>query len=407
MPVSLSYGREGRFSCEIDPRRIVAQHRGPPPCAGFAGRIRAALATPLDFPSLVQVCVPGDRVVVALDRHTPCAAELIAEIWRMLDQRGVNAAGIQILQPAALDRVPLVDPRNLLPEPICREVQWTVHDPTDERRLTYMAATARGERIYMARELVDADVVLSVGTIAYDPVLGYRGTNSVFYPGLSNTEAVIRSRGEGHSELGPDDERPLRQTIDEIAWLLGTQFSIQVLPSAGGGAADVIAGAYDRVFRKGKQLLADSWRVLLPERADLVLAAVDADSAGHGWDQVGAALATARRLVAKGGKIVVLSEFEAEPEIGMEIIRRSQTPREALQPIRKQSPVDMIPATQFAMAADWARVYLMSKLPIGMVDELFMVPVENDRELGKLLANDDACVILESAQHTYGEVGRG
>jgi hypothetical protein len=66
----------------------------------------------------------------------------------------------------------------------------------------------------------------------------------------------------------------------------------------------------------------------------------------------------------------------------------------------------MIPATQFATAADWARVYLMSKLPGGMVDELFMVPLENDRELAKLLANDDSCVILESAQHTYGEVRR-
>ena len=404
MPVSLNYGRQGKFSCEIDPRRIVAQHRGPPQCPNFAANIRAALATPLDFPSLVQVCVPGDRVVVALDRHTPCAADLIAEIWHMVEQRGVTATGLEILQPAALDTVALADPRSRLPESVRHEAKWTVHDPTDARRVAYLAATARGERIYMARDLIDADVVLSVGTIAYDPVLGYRGTNSVFYPGLSNTDAVIRARGEGHSELGPDDERPLRQTIDEIAWLLGTQFSIQVLPSTGGGAANVIAGAYDCVFRKGKQLLADSWRVSLSERADLVLAAVDVDSAGHGWDQIGAALATARSLVAKGGKIVILSELDLEPEIGMEIIRQSQTPREALKPIRKQAPVDMIPATQFATAADWARVYLVSKLPVGMVDELFMVPVENDRELAKLLANDDSCLILQSAQHTYGEV---
>lgn len=406
MPINLSYGRQGRLSFEIDPRRVIAHHRGPSACQNFAARIRRALEKPLDFPSLVQVCVPGDRVVVALDRHTPGAAGLIAEIWHMLDIRGVTADAVQVLQPAALDAVPLTDPRSGLPESVRNEIKWTVHDPTDQRRMAYLAATARGERIYMARDLVDADVVLSVGMIAYDPVLGYRGTNSVFYPGLSNTDAVARSRGEGHSELGPDDERPLRQTIDEIAWLLGTQFSIQVLPAPGGGAANVIAGAYDCVFRKGKQLLADAWRVSLSERADLVLAAVDADSAGHGWDQIGAALATARNLVAKGGKIVILSELDQEPEIGMEIIRRSQSARAALQPIRKQAPVDMIPATQFATAADWARVYLMSKLPGGMVDELFMVPLENDRELAKLLANDDSCVILEGAQHTYGEVQR-
>ncbi|MGE5194476.1 MAG: lactate racemase domain-containing protein [Deltaproteobacteria bacterium] len=407
MSIDLKYGRHGRFACEIDPRRVLVQHPGPAQCAGFAEKVRKALTTPLDFPSLVQVCVPGDQVVVALDRHIPGAAEMIVEVWGLLEQRGVDAAAVRILQPAALDGVPLVDPRLGLPEAIRREVQWTVHDPTDPKRHAYLAATARGERIYLARELVDADVVLSVGMIAYDPVLGYRGTNSVFYPGLSNTEAIARSRGEGHSELGPDDERPLRQIIDEIAWLLGTQFSVQVLPAAGGGAADVVAGAYDSVFRKGRKLLAQHWRVALAERADVVLAAVDADSAGHGWDQIGAALATARNLVAKGGKIVLLSELDAEPEIGIELIRKSHSPRSALQPIRKQAPLDMIPATQFASAADWARVYLVSRLPSGMVDELFMVPLENDREVAKLLAGDDSCVILGSAQHTYGEVTQG
>jgi nickel-dependent lactate racemase len=404
MSVSLKYGRHGSVLCDIDPKRILLHHSGPGQCAGFAGKVRKALTTPLDFPSLVQVCVPGDRVVVALDRHTPCSTELTAEIWAMLESRGIAAAAVQILQPAALDSVPLTDPRLGLPESIRREVQWTIHDPTDPKRQAYLAATARGERIYLARDLVDADVVISVGMIAYDPVLGYRGTNSVFYPGLSNTEAVTRARGEGHSELGPDDERPLRQTIDEIAWLLGSQFTVQVLPAAGGGAADVVAGAYDRVFRKGQKLLAGYWKVALDERADLVIAAVDADCAGHGWDQIGAALATARKLVARGGKIIVLSELDAEPEIGMELIRKSQSPRSALQPIRRQAPVDMIPATQFANAADWARVYLVSKLPVGMVDELFMVPVEDDRELNRLLAGDDSCVILDSAQHTYGEV---
>ena len=67
----------------------------------------------------------------------------------------------------------------------------------------------------------------------------------------------------------------------------------------------------------------------------------------------------------------------------------------------------MIPATQFASAADWARVYLASKLPVGMVEELFMVPVENEREIARLLSGEESCVILGSAQHTYGEVRRG
>src|SRR5882672_5030134 len=129
MPIDLIYGRHGRFTSEIDPRRVVLHHPGPGQCAGFATKVRKALSTPLDFPSLVQVCVPGDQVVLALDRHTPGAAELVGEVWGMLERRGIDASAVHILQPAALDGVPLADPRMGLPESVRREVHWTVHDP--------------------------------------------------------------------------------------------------------------------------------------------------------------------------------------------------------------------------------------------------------------------------------------
>lgn len=402
--MSLTYGDQGRLTCRLEPERIVAFHAAPP-AISVAEPLRAALSAPLDFPPFEQLCVPGDRVTLALDRHTPAAATLIAEIWKVLSRRGVEAADLQILQPAALDGVTLADPRVELPAEVRETIRWGIHDPTDPRRQSYLATTARNERIYLAREITDADVVVSVGSIAYDRVLGFRGTSSVFYPGLSNAEAIGRARGEGHSELGPDDERPLRQTIDEIAWLLGTQFTVQVLPAAGTGAAAVLAGAPDSVFRQGRRLLEDWWRVRLPERAEMVVVAVDADGAGHGWDQLGAAVATARNLVARGGKIVVLSELSAEPGEGLTMIRQSRSARDALQPIRRQAPVDMIPATQLATAADWANVYLLSKLPVDVVDELFLTPLENEREAQRLIEGAAGCVLIESAQHSWGEVG--
>ena len=55
----------------------------------------------------------------------------------------------------------------------------------------------------MAREVVDADFLISAGSIAFDPLMGYRGTNSVFYPGLSSADAMRRPRGRGTSSWGP------------------------------------------------------------------------------------------------------------------------------------------------------------------------------------------------------------
>src|SRR4029434_1185448 len=106
MSVELKYGRHGHFACDINPRRLVLHHPGPAPCPAFATKVRKALSMALDFPSLGQLCDPGDQVVLALDRHTPGAVEMVAEVWSMLEQRGIDASAVRILQPAALDGVP-------------------------------------------------------------------------------------------------------------------------------------------------------------------------------------------------------------------------------------------------------------------------------------------------------------
>ena len=38
-----------------------------------------------------QAVIPDDRVTVALDRHTPGAAALVAGIWEVLSPRGIEA----------------------------------------------------------------------------------------------------------------------------------------------------------------------------------------------------------------------------------------------------------------------------------------------------------------------------
>ncbi len=404
MRVELSYGKTGRLSCEMDPQREFVLHRGPMSRVDFRERLRRQLVNPLDFPPLEQTCISDDRVVLALDRSTPCAAELIAGVWEILEQRGVPAESIQILQPPPVNGQQFRDPRRLLPEAIREQIAWTIHDPVDPKRQAYLAATAQGERIYLARELVDADVTISLGAVAFDPVLGCRGTHSAFYPALSNAETIAKARGEGHAELGPDDARPLRQVIDEVAWLLGTLFSVQVVPGTGGGAADVFAGACESVFRRGKQLLNEYWRVPVPERVDLVVVAVDQEDAGTTWDQVGAALSAAQRIVTRGGRIVVLSELDVEPGPSLELLKSQTSARGALSAMRKMGAEDMIAATQVASAADWARVFFLSRLPGDVIDELSMAPLENDREAARLLAGEESCVLLGSAHHTWTEV---
>jgi nickel-dependent lactate racemase len=340
-------------------------------------------------------------VAIVLDRETPQADQLLQGLCRVLTEAGVEAESVRIVQPADPWHARPSDPRGALPAAIRSRVGWGLHDPLDEAACAYLASTAGGERIYLARELIDADVVVCVGGIGFDDRLGFRGTLSSLYPGCSTADSLRRASGGGHVELPPESPRSLRELADEVGWLLGVQFVLQVLPAARAGVAAVLAGAADRVFAEGKQRLADLWQIDAAGRAELVVATVDVDAGGHGWPQVAAALETARRLVARDGRILLLTELADPPTEGIELIRDAHSPRESLQAIREQAQSDRRQALQLAQALDQANVYLLSRLPDQLVEDLFMVPVATPQEALRLLRGADECAVIGSAQHAY------
>jgi nickel-dependent lactate racemase len=396
----LRFGFQGRFRFEMGAERVVAAHLAPPSLEDPRHSIADALAHPFEYPPLEQCVVPGDQIVLVLDRHTPCSAELVLEVWKTLAHRGVNATDVTILQPADFRGPSPRDPRSALAESVRNDIRWVVHDPTNSSDCTYLASTASGERVYLSRAILDADVIIPIGPLGFDPVLGYRGTHSVFYPGLSDVDAMRKAVGQGHDELTPDDDRPMRQIIDEVAWLLGSQFAVQVIPGSGAGIAEVSAGQADAVQKLGRQRLNKFWRMDVPQRPELVIAAVEADATGHTWSQIATALDTARRIVARDGRVLLLTELAELPSDGIRLISECRAPRDALRPLRTAAPPDLMSATQLAHAIDWTNVYLLSRLDSQLVEDLFMIPLGGLDEAQRLLSGDEPCAIVGGAQHT-------
>ena len=404
--VELKYGAGDCFRCDVAASRFLAQFHAPLPCPDLQSEIERALRAPVNFPSLNRAAVSGDRVVLALDSNVSEPASIIAAVWTQIESAGVEPESVTVIQAGRAGSGQLPDPRTRIQEGIRDRVAWIAHDPEDDDSTTYLASSSNGERIYLARSVVEADVIVTIGQMSFDPLLGYRGTHSVFYPGLSNVEAAERTRGQGHRELGPDDERPLRQLIDEIGWLTGTQFTVQTIPAAGGGTARVIAGAADAVLKAGRELLKELWTIRLLERPEIVVAAVDGNRPGENWQQIGAALETAGNLVMHGGKILILCEADEGPAEGVGLVRESREPTDVIQTLRAVAPPDLVPATQLSFAAGWADVYLLSRLESELVEDLFMVPIENHSEALRLVDGDATCVFLESAEFVLAEVGQ-
>lgn len=400
--IHLNYGNGRQLVCEISAEQRVGTTPLPQPLDNLSQEIQACLQSPLDYPPLQQALIADDRILLALDHDTPCAPQIIAELWTVFASRSVNPDNVLILQPPGPSGSTPDDPRADLSADVRARIGWKIHDPQQSDACSYLASSMSGERIYLASEVCDADLVISIGPTAYDPLLGHRGSNSVFYPGLSTAEAMQRAHGQGHEELGPDDERPLRQLTDEIAWLMGTQFTLQTVCAAQNQVAHVVAGAVESVFHRSKRLLSEHWKVQLPQRVDTVIAAVDATANGYGWHRIGAALTAARSLVTNGGKVVILSDMHELPGSGIRLIQQCLDAADALKPLRLQAPGDLVPATQLVNTLNWANVYLLSRLDVQLVEDLFMVPLADESEVQRLLAASGSCVFIPSAQNVCG-----
>ncbi|NNJ25850.1 lactate racemase domain-containing protein [Alienimonas chondri] len=386
--LTFAAGADGAFPLATGASLTVCRP-GPTSVADPVAAVQDALANPIEFPQLSRSVIPDDHVTLALSADLTDPAAVVGGVWAELAKAGVDPVRLALI-------------RGGLPRAAASTATFTRHDPEEEDACGYLASTAAGDRVYLARPVLEADVVVACGALRFDPLLGVAGTNSVFIPGLSDEEAVLKSRGQGHAELRPEDERPLRQLADEAGWLLGTQFSVQTIPAADGGTAAVVAGGSDSVLRRGRTTLNDLWRVTAPIRSEVVVVAV-APGAADKWEATARALDAARRLVERGGKIVVLSDLAGSPPPGLAELAKADEPADVLRSLRQFRPTDLLAATAWANAADRARIYLLSGLSDELAEDLFAVPLSEPGEAARLATAADTLAAVGGAQFAWCE----
>ncbi|HWG46928.1 MAG TPA: hypothetical protein VN688_29465, partial [Gemmataceae bacterium] len=272
-----------------------------------------------------------------------------------------------------------------------------VHDPVDRRRLAYLAANHKGKRLYLNRTLVDADQIVVLSGRRYDPLLGYSGAEGALYPVLSDQETRHEMSQRAH--LGVPDETPwrARREATETAWLLGAStFFVQVIAAVGDGVAHIVAGAAE-ASREGQRLLDACWRPHVPQAADLVIAGVSGDPSRHSFADLAAALACAARVVQPGGRIVLLSQ--ANPPLGSDgdLLLGAEEPQTVLNQLRGKHTIELVPVLQWAGAAAHANINLLSGLPEETVEELFATPLNDARQVQRLIDAADSCLFLPDA----------
>lgn len=402
MNIGIDYGRE-HLEVKVG-GDLLTLRRAPqaPNLVDPVQAVREALENPIGFPALRRALTPDDHVVVAVDENLPQLSALLVPVIEHIESAGLPPEAITVVCPPSESGSDWHELLGDLPPGIAVEL----HDPADRVKLSYLAATRQGRRIYLNRTLVDADQVVVLAHRGYDPLLGYAGPEGILYPALSD-EATWKAMAGQMSLHAPGAQPwPIRSESLEVAWLLGAPFLLQVIAGNGGQVAHVIGGVAAS-GSEGIGLLNARWRVSVTDSADLVIATVTGEPARQTFESLSRALASAARVVKPQGRIVLLTEAEPRLGAGAETLVRADEPKAALRMLAEQAPRDMAAAYSWAEAAQRAQIYLLSKLPPETAEELFTVPLDHASQVQRLLNAAATSILLSDADSTMAVLQHG
>ena len=386
-PILLDYGSTDPLVLEPSDADVAFDARGP---AGVMGDAAAALAgtaidTPGNGPPLVAYVVPGDRVALALAGPIPAVGEIVATIRSRLESAGIAADDLAILHAPPLISTQPPSAATSLP------AGEFVFDPTLESGSAFLGPDAEGIPLQVARTLVDADVVVTVGVYAWDAALGGLALDGDLWPAFAP--------GAARADV-------LRHRSREIGWQLGTIATLRVVPGRGGTAHAIEFGTpltTDRAALRHAQL----WRPRLPGSPRLTIASLAAPESG--MPALVRAVAAAARTTHPEGTICIASRLATPP--GPVFYRWRQGV--ALKPLVEEAlasgdqtlVADAVATRFFAQALGDRRLVLLSDLDQGLVEELEFGHAATPEAVERLAHRAESFVVLHEAERMFPRLG--
>jgi nickel-dependent lactate racemase len=368
----------------MPPERVLGVWNGPRGVSSdaLAQKLKAVLRSPIAYPRLAEAVVPGDRVVLALD---PAAQQWPLVVRGLVDELATGSVGPELVR--AVTRRPLSEAERD-DAAIIEGMLWTTHDLSEREHLAYLATTKSGRRVYLNRHLVEADVVVAIGPMGYDEAGRETAPSDVIDPGLSDVPERGAERGDSVSRE------------ENMDWLLGSRFHVAVIAGVG-GPAEILAGDATAVRVEGVKRLRKLWRFEADARAEVAVLGIGLPSQAVGWETLARALKHARRLVKRGGTIVVLSELAAPPGPLVARLAESNDLIEEYREIERRAEFDdWQVARELVHAVKGGKVYLASRLDEAIVEGLNIISLGKPAEAARLVERSESCVFVSQADWT-------
>jgi hypothetical protein len=396
LKISLDYGTAEPLALDVPNSLPAAIQHGPVAIMDTAAAVEAAVTAPVAGPPLAAHVVPGDRVVIGVAGHLPGGNStrdaLQAALTEQLVSGGVAEGDITLLTAPSLAL--LGEPQSDAPRAAVDN--GLMFDPAQADQTAYLLADEAGEPLHLARLLVDADVVLSVGAFKYDASLSGRSPEGELWPSFARADrrqqlarAIIH-----HPRSALTSWRALSQ---QVSHQLGIMASLRLVPGQGDSMGGIAFGLPEAATAAARSL-ARPWRPLQSQSA-LTIAAIsqpDCDFAS-----LTRAVAAAAGTTHAAGTISIACNLATEPGI---VFRRWRQGAE-LSPLIREAvaagdPTLMREALQtklFARALGDRRLVLLSQLDQELVEDLDIGHAGSADAVHRLIQQADSVTVLHEA----------
>lgn len=358
----------------------------------------AALVEPLEFPPLAEATVPGDRIALAVEWGVPQATSVVAGVVSTIMESATSPESITIVHAEDDPHASSETWTSQLAQAHQDFVRVIKHDPSDRKSLAYLAVSRDREPIYVNRAIADADFLIPIGCIRPEGTLGYLGASAGLFPTFADdaTQKRFRAPISCHSTV----HRNRRQReAEEAAWLLGSRFTVQVIPGTGDRVLRALAGDVDAVVSRGRELARTAWNCVIPRRARLVVATIEGGPDQQTWENVAQSLSSALRIVDDEGVIVVCSSLQSPPGASLCRLAGCHTLDSAELEINRDRTPDAVAAWQLVQTMRRVKVYLLSCLGAEVVEGMGIGHVSHHEEISRLASRYSPCALLANSQH--------
>ncbi|WP_163340127.1 nickel-dependent lactate racemase [Desulfopila sp. IMCC35008] len=192
------------------------------------------------------------------------------------------------------------------------------HDCHDEDTFIQRGETVRGTAAKVRRDVIESDLILTVGAISHHYFAGYGGGRKLLFPGVAERSAIYAN----HSLFLDTEEKslstgcwpgnlegnPLAADLEEIHDMLPEYLSIHALLNSKGKPAQYFFGrSYDNFLDVCREL-DRYYRVDVDEQFGMVLASAGGYPKDINMIQVHKSVHNAANLVKDGGTLIILAE---------------------------------------------------------------------------------------------------